>query len=113
MFRERIKGHSRELGILKKLRKFYGCFERVSGKFKGCLKCIYSLLNMVCFIVVVWQLAQLPEQKEGLFNTSIVINKVCVPSFRLLNTLPSCKFWWGFLLLLLLLLFLLLLLSLA
>ena len=37
--------------------------------FKGNLKHINSLSKKVCFVVVVCQSSQLPEQKEGLFST--------------------------------------------
>ena len=37
--------------------------------FKGGLKHINSLPKKVCFVVVVCQSSQLPEQKEGLFFT--------------------------------------------
>ena len=36
--------------------------------FKGGLKHINSLSKKVCFVVVVCQSSQLPEQKEGLFS---------------------------------------------
>ena len=49
---------------------FQRCFESVSRKCIGCLKCINSLPKKVCFVVVVWQLLQLPEQKEVLFSLS-------------------------------------------
>ena len=39
--------------MLKKLRKFQGCFKSVSRKFKGCLKCINSSSKKVCKHVVV------------------------------------------------------------
>ena len=39
--------------------------------FKGGLKHINSLSKKVCFVVVVCQSSQLPEQKEGLFLTCL------------------------------------------
>ena len=45
-------------------RVFRASFKEV---FKGSLKHINSLSKKVCFVVVVCQSSQLPEQKEGLF----------------------------------------------
>ena len=55
-------------GISKKMMKSLGRFMSVSRKLKGYIKCINSLPKKVCFVVVVWNSSQLPEQKESLFS---------------------------------------------
>ena len=43
--------------------------------FKGGLKHINSLSKKVCFVVVVCQSSQLPEQKEGLFRIDKILKE--------------------------------------
>ena len=48
---------------------FLECFKEAYGG----LKCIDILPKKVCFVFVVGQSSQLPEQKEGLFYSNIYV----------------------------------------
>ena len=69
VFQGRFKGLSMLFhGYFKEVKEVSRVF-RTSFKeiFKGGFKHINSLSNKVCFVVVVCQSSQLPDQKEGLF----------------------------------------------